>query len=608
MGKRDLKKMHKRTLTLQDGKVKEWLTPEFGPLEWQTYDEVHSRVDLFGSGLINMGLCPHDKCGLFENTRPKWMIAAQACFRTSIQLVTLYSNLGETSLFNSINQVEMNAIICNGHNVEKLLDASDLLPSLKYIIYTDDYIPKKEHKTKIQVLSYPQIEELGKNQEYKPIEPKPTDVALVMYTSGSAGLSKGVCITHQNFCAAIGALSLVLGDLSRDTHLAYLPLAHIFELMLELGVLYLGGSLGFGSPRTLTDLSSRPFGDLKAVKPTLLAGVPRVYDTLRKAAMEKISSAGALTKSLFEYAYNAKLTAIQKGKDTPLWNWLVFNNFKQHLGGRVERCISGGAPLSAETQEWCRIVFGVPIVQGYGLTETVAGATVQDFEDRTINTLSVGAPVPCCMLKLVDVPEMSYLSTDKPQRGEIWIKGANVTSGYYKEEQLTQESYTKDGWFKTGDIGSWNEDGTLKIIDRKKNLIKLSKGEYVALESLESVYSGSPFVAPNGICVYGDSYKAYLVALIIPQESYLKSWAHLHQIDGTFVELCKNPLIIKAVLNSLQEQHDHNKKDKIDEINNLRLYPEEWTPENGLLTAAHKLKRSELFKKYEKDIAEMYEK
>jgi len=171
---------------------------------------------------------------------------------------------------------------------------------------------------------------------------------------------------------------------------------------------------------------------------------------------------------IYEIAYSAKLKAIKEGRSSPLFDYVVFKQFKENMGGRCLRMISGGAPLSPSTQEFLTVAFGIPIAQGYGLTETCAAGTIQDIHNLQIKPLSVGFPLNCSQIKLVDVPDMGYLTTNKPPQGEVWIKGGNVTLGYYDDEKLTKESYTDDGWFKTGDVGAWLQDGSLSIIDRKK--------------------------------------------------------------------------------------------------------------------------------------------
>ena len=339
-----------------------------------------------------------------------------------------------------------------------------------------------------------------------------------------------------------------------------------------------------------------------------MIAVPRIYDTIKKGAMEKVNNGGALTKWIFETAYAAKKKAVKNGKDTPLWNLIVFNKFKENLGGRATRLISGGAPLSQGSQEFLRIAFGAVVVQGYGLTETCAGGTVQDVNESYYVPLNVGPPIPSCQIKLVDVEDMKYFSSSNPPQGEICIKGYNVSGGYFNEEKKTKESFDEEGWFYTGDIGQWEKNGTLRIIDRKKNLVKLAHGEYVAIEHLESIYGGHPFISPNGIVVYGDSYKNSLVGIILPQVSFLKKWAEDNKISGSIEELCKNPKVIQTILKSLKELAIQHKKKSFEEIKDCRLYADEWTPENGMLTAAMKLKRSAIIEKYKKDIDEMYEK
>jgi long-chain acyl-CoA synthetase len=613
VGRRNLKEMHKRTVTTEDGKVKDWYTPEFHDVEWCTYEAFFNRVCNFATGLLTYGnLNSGDFVLIYENTRPKWMIAAQACFRNSITVVTSYSNLGNDALEFSINQTKVTCVICNGSNVKKLLDASSRIPSIKTIIYIDDYKEKMEPPSGVKVISFEECEAYGKaNSNTKSIKlPSKETMAIIMYTSGTTGDPKGVEITHNNVVCSVSAFSDTIsskGMLEKEVFLAYLPLAHIFEIVVEITLLANGASIGYGTPRTLSDATAKPCGDLKAIRPTLLIGVPRIYETIKKGALEKVHASGAVKTWIFNTAFANKLAAIKSGRSTPLWDHLVFNQFKENLGGRCSLVVSGAAPLSPSTHEFLTICFCCPVVQGYGLTETCSASTVQDASIYQVNTGNVGYPLKCNQIKLVDVPDLGYFSTDKPYpRGEIWIKGGNVSSGYYMEPEKTRDAYTNDGWFMTGDIGIWLEDGALRIIDRKKNLVKLGHGEYVALEHLESIYGNSPFVSPNGLMVYGDSFRNSLVGLMIPQESYLKSWAKENGIKGDYSELCKNPTVVKTVMNTFKQLAADNKKKSFEEIKAVTLYADEWTPENGLLTSSMKMKRATLVSKYEKDINDMY--
>jgi long-chain acyl-CoA synthetase len=312
--------------------------------------------------------------------------------------------------------------------------------------------------------------------------------------------------------------------------------------MCENMVLQKGGLICFGTPRTLADTGAIPCGDLVAFKPTTFIAVPKVCDTIKKAALEKVEK-NPIAKFLFGIAFRDKLKAITEGRDTPVWDNLIFSQFKERMGGNIRLFVTGSAPLNEETHQFLRVCIGAPVVQGYGLTETTASGTVQ-WKGHRFSTCNVGCVNPCGIIKLRDVPELGYKSTDKPfPRGEILMKGYHVAKGYYKNPELTKEYFLEDGWFCTGDVGQWLPDGSLQIIDRKKNLIKMAHGEYIATEALENIYGQSPFVSPNGILVYGDSFKDDLVAIIVPQTSYLQYWAKKNHIEGTLNDLCNHPKV-----------------------------------------------------------------
>jgi len=337
-----------------------------------------------------------------------------------------------------------------------------------------------------------------------------------------------------------------------------------------------------------------------------MAGVPRVWETIRKGALEKVHASGFIKQYLFEMAFAAKKEAVKNGHDTEWWNYLVFSAFKEQLGGRMKAMISGGAPLTPESQEFVRCCFSAPIIQGYGLTETTGGACIQDLSKYATGV--VGPPIPSCEIKLVDVPDMKYLVSDKEPRGEILIRGNNVTLGYYKNKKKTEEDFDKDGWFHTGDVGRVNKDGTLSIIDRKKNLVKLSHGEYVALENLESIFGTSPFVSPNGICIYGDSNEDNVVAVVIPQKTYILTWAGENNMGDNYGEILKNPKLKSAMMEKFKELCAFYKKKPFEMVADFNVYDSEWTPENEMLTAAMKLKRENIVKHYKSDIDTMYKK
>jgi len=266
---------------------------------------------------------------------------------------------------------------------------------------------------------------------------------------------------------------------------------------------------------------------------------------------------------------------------------------------------SGGAPLSRDTHEFLRTCFCCAVLQGYGLTETCGGGTLQHIDDPAYET--VGAPVPGCQIKLVDVEEMNYRSSNNPPKGEVWIRGGNVaTDGYYKNPKITAEAFHSEGWFATGDVGGWAPDGSLKIIDRVKNLVKLSNGEYIALEGVESRLKASPVV--DNICLYVDSKESFAVALVAPSRVRLTEWAEANGIADpqNFEKLCENPKAKAFVLSSLNSVGKAAKLRTFELPRSIYLCSEEWTPQNGMLTAAMKLKRAPVTTQFKKQLIELY--
>jgi long-chain acyl-CoA synthetase len=589
-----------------DGKEKVFDVPEFEEMKYRNYAQVNEDVIAFGDGVVTFtGInSAKDNFGIYEETRAEWVTTYLAMARHGIPLATCYANLGVDALVTVINECELVALVCCGTSIKTLDDLKDKLPTLKYLIYTDKLSQESKY---YKTLAFDDCIALGKKNPLKVTKKiLPNTVCVNMYTSGSTGAPKGVMITHENIVSFCGAVKLALGIKHDDVYLGYLPLAHVLELAAESCFYFCGGAIGYGSPRTLTDRTAKPIGDIKAVRPTHMAGVPRVWETIRKGALEKIAGSGAIKKFLFETAYDQKVEAIKHGGDTPIWNKLVFSALREQLGGRMARVISGGAPLNAETQTFMRVCFDVSIIQGYGLTETTGGLSLQDIAIENFATGNVGYIAPSAEVKLISAEELNYLVTDDPPRGEVCVRGKNVCMGYYKNPKATKEAFDEDGWFKTGDIGRFNRDGTLSIIDRRKNLVKLSGGEYVALEHLEMVYGVSKFISPNGICLYADSTKDNMVACIVPQKSYVMGWASENGISGDYDTVLKSEKLKAAIAQQFKEIAAQHGKKSFEFVTVFQLFNEEWTPENGMLTAAMKLQRQNIAKHYQSNIVEMY--
>jgi len=292
--------------------------------------------------------------------------------------------------------------------------------------------------------------------------------------------------------------------------------------------------------------------------------------------------------------------------------FVVFNEIKKKLGiDKIKYLVTGSAPLSGEMQDFARVIFNCPLLQGYGLTETVSNGSVQRLDDWSIE--NIGPPLSSIEVKLVDVPDMGYTSNDKPYpRGEIWLRGPPITAGYFKNETQTVSAYFRSddseyNWFASGDIGLWLDNGNLKIIDRKKNLIKPPHGEYIALEKLESAYRNCNVF--DFILVYVDSQHYHCIALGVPNRDRALAWAKetSNPNEKDFGKLCSDPAYIAHALNELKNTGRKLKLKSIETVRAVHLCAQEWTPQNNMLTAAMKLNRNEIVKAFKPQIDSMYE-
>lgn len=336
--------------------------------------------------------------------------------------------------------------------------------------------------------------------------------------------------------------------------------------------------MGYGTIRTLSDTSVRNCkGDIRELKPTILVGVPQVWETVKKGIVSKVEAGGSLTSKLFWGAMAAKGFLLGSGlPGSGILDTVVFNKVKDATGGRLRICMNGGGPIAKETQRFISLAI-TPMISGYGLTETTAMGALMDPMAWTDSAL--GEMPACIEMKLVDFADAGYFSTNNPPQGEIWIRGGGVTSGYLDLEEETKEAFTDDGWFKTGDVGEFDSKGQIKIIDRKKNLVKTLAGEYIALEKLESIYRSAPIVA--NICVYAAPDQMKPIAIIVPAEPALKKLAEENGVKGDHLEeLVHDEKLNNAVLKQLQSAGTKGGLASFEIIAGVVLADEEWLPQN----------------------------
>jgi long-chain acyl-CoA synthetase len=582
-----------------------------GPYTYLTYKQTDEQVTAIASALVNKaGVKPHSRVGVFSANCPEWMIAMQACNRQTAYCVPLYDSLGENAIEYIIHHAEVTVAFTSAEKFPQLLKA---IPMVKDRLQTVVYwgIPPEQTiaDTKaagLQVFSYDEFLALGKQHPAEPMPPKPEDLCTIMYTSGTTGDPKGVLLTHSALCYTIAGLDAFLDQVGEKLHeedvmLSYLPLAHIFDRTAEEQMLYLGAKIGYwrGDIKGLID-------DIGELKPTLFIGVPRVFDRIYTGVLAKMEEAGGLKKFLFNWGYKRKTAFLAQGRRhneaTPLFDKVVFSKVKARLGGRVRLIVTGGAPLAKHTEEFLKVTMCAPVVQGYGLTETCAASCIA-VPDTWEMSGTVGPPLPCTEMRLEAVPEMNYLPTDNPPRGEICFRGPTVFSGYYKQEDKTVEVLDKDGWFHTGDIGELTAAGAVRIFDRKKNIFKLAQGEYIAVEKVEAVYKKNPLV--EQIWVYGNSFESTLVAVVVPIEDRLRAGGK-EQSSGSFAELCKSDAARTYVLQSLNETAKEGSLKGFEQIKSVYLDPNQFSVENEMMTPTFKLKRPQLQKYYQAQVDAMY--
>ncbi|ETW80068.1 expressed putative fatty acid biosynthesis enzyme [Heterobasidion irregulare TC 32-1] len=621
-GYRDIVKMveeEKEVKKMVDGKEvtekKTWKYFQLSDYKYYSFVEVKEIVSEVARGLLELELQKDDVLNIYAATGPNWQFVCYGCASIATTVATAYDTLGESGLQHSLNEPECPAVFTNAELLPVLAKVAANVPSLRLVIYDGEAKESvisslKAVREGFQVLSLDELRTLGRGKPADLAEsrlPSKDDVACIMYTSGTTGPPKGVVIKHSNLIAAIGSVYTLFGRHLQvdDTYLAFLPLAHILEYVVELCFLFIGMTSGYARVKTLTDTSVRNcVGDIKAFRPTIMIGVPAVWELIRKGILSQINNAGALKKSLFNGALSIKRANVP-GLNS-IVDQVVFSQIKAATGGKLRLALSGGAALSRETQEFLSLAL-VMLLQGYGMTETCGMCAI--LPPEVMQYGSVGLPAPSVEIKLLDVPDAGYKATNNPPQGEVCIRGPSVTSGYYKRDDLNTDEtiFTSDGFLRTGDVGQWNKDGTLTLIDRIKNLVKLQGGEYIAIERLESIYKSCTYI--SNICVHATTEAKQPIAIIIPHEGHLRQG--LESVSGVdakadFATLCSHAKVQELVLKDCNAAGKKNGFKPMELLQGVILTADEWTPESGLVTAAQKLQRKKVAEKYDKEIKEAY--
>ncbi|XP_071749202.1 LOW QUALITY PROTEIN: long-chain-fatty-acid--CoA ligase 4-like [Lepeophtheirus salmonis] len=577
-----------------------------GEYEWLTYEDVNTISRNFSKGLRHLKFLPKDKILLYAESSAKWLVSAFGCFKNSMTVVTIYTNLGDEELLK----------ICSKGFKKILASKGGLIQTIIYLEKEEFSLAQTTPEQDVNVYSFNEILEKGlksysQNDNEEDWRPNSEDIAVIMYTSGSSGVPKGVVLSHFNIMSNIFGIMSFLNQnfvrLDKESYIGYLPLAHIFELSVEIALFGKGIPIGFSGPNTLMNSGSMvkegQLGDICELKPTYMAVVPLIADRIYKIIIQKGIRKWSISELLFNFCYEYKSKWRKLGMNTPIINLLFFKKIQQFLGGNVSTIVSGGAPLSAQAHEFMEIVFDLKLSQGYGLTETCGGFILGRKEDFSLG--EVGHPFPGPFVKLTNWDEGEYTVKDKPYpRGEIHVGGGLIAMGYFELMDETEENFYEENgvrWFKTGDIGQLQSSGALKIIDRKKDIIKLQNGEYVSLGKVETYLGTHPLV--DIICVYGEPERNCIVGLIIPNEKSIKI---LKESLGLRNESVYDNNLLRSQVRQALANHSEAKLLKFEIPKAVWLIHGPWTAENGLITTSYKLKRKAIQNKYQEKINIMY--
>ena len=356
---------------------------------WRTYSDVEKESHQFGAALCAAGMhgAPTTstleeikvpcRIAIFENSCSEWMIAAIGAFSQSMTVCTVYATLGMSAVTNVISTNNIAVILCNRRSVQDLVDSHKDIPTLKTIVYSnnlvgpDDHIDIPKAPPGMTIISFDDFVRSGDVEAYPPVPPKPDTAAIAMYTSGSTGAPKGVILKHSAIVAACASATTFLSGFEdpimpgKEVHVGYLPLAHVLELSLEFFAIFYGAAIGYADPKCLSPTGAYPTGALQCFRPTLMAGVPKVWDTMKKIAEGRIQGRTILGQFLVKWAFAWRKFALAHGFDTPFLKALIFARFRSNIGGRLRYAVSGGGPLNPEVEEFCRIGFCVKFMQGY---------------------------------------------------------------------------------------------------------------------------------------------------------------------------------------------------------------------------------------------------
>ncbi len=559
--------------------------------KWEKFSatEYKEFVDNFSYGLLALGFKKGDKILTISNNRPEWNFVDAGMTQVGVVHVPVYPNQGPEEYEHILRHSDARILIVSSQEYfDRIKPHVRKATNIKKV-YAFDKVDEAADWMEIIQTGKANAEKYRAELENIKASISPDDMMSIIYTSGSTGLSKGVMLSHRNFIANVKGSYPVLPLAPEEIFLSFLPLCHVFERMVNYLLQYKGCGVYYAeSVDTIGE-------NLREIKPHGFASVPRVIERLYDKLLLKGKELKGMKKSIYFWAVDLALKYELNRANGPWYEMkrkiadkLIYSKWREALGGNIKVIVSGGAVL----QERLARVFncaGIPLIEGYGLTETSPVIAVNYREYPKMKFGTVGPILENVTVKIAD-------------DGEILVKGPSVMLGYYKDPEKTRRAIDEEGWFHTGDIGEVDDEHFLKIVDRKKEIFKLSTGKYVAPQVVENKFKESQFI--DQIMVVGQGEK-YAAAIICPAFPFLHGWCFKHDIKfRDNVDLIKNPKVIERYqkevdrINKLLGRHRQIKK--------FELTCQEWSPETGELSPTLKLKRRYLKEKYKVKLDRLY--
>lgn len=557
--------------------------------EWAKYsiDDYIETANNVSYAFLKLGVKKGDKIATISNNRPEWNIIDMGISQVGAVHVPIYPTISESDYKFIMNHSEVKYVFVSGQDLlRKIKHILPEVPSLKGL-YTFNNLDDQKHFGELVKLG--QDNQNAEELEKIKAEIKTDDLVTLIYTSGTTGEPKGVMLSHQNIISNFMAAKNIPPVGEEGIALSYLPLCHVYERMLIYLFQYLGISIYYAENiGTIVD-------NIKDIRPHIMSTVPRLLEKVYDKIIAKGRKLKGIKKGIFFWSvnvglkyeidhsygfiYSLKLRIAQK---------LVLDKWKAGLGGRFEVMVSGGAALQARLGRIFSAA-GIPVLEGYGLTETSPLISVHTFEKNGRRFGTVGKPADKVTVKIAE-------------DGEILCKGPNVMLGYYKNPELTKEAIDADGWFHTGDIGVIEEDGHLRITGRKKEIFKTSFGKYISPQLLENKFKESSFI--ESLVVLGEN-QQYAAALVVPEFEHLKSWCRIKEITYTTnEEMIQVPRIKKRIQKEISKINESF--GKTEQIMRFELLDTPWSIETGELTANMKLKRNLIVEKYKTQVDRLF--